>query len=251
MRYKMSLSSGNETTSMTLKSFIVSVLIFLSAGTCWAQSDQEIMQELQIYAATAQSKYQTAKSMMDISQMAGDANQYQLAQYELQYAEQFYNYLNGCASNPAALRNPSALQQLRNNAWEYSYRTEYRDYRPYNQIVGNLQQWVAQRQWESSTPQGQQAYNARRQAAQQNFENHQARHAQANAAFDSYMNSLRASSDQQYKNHQQYVNTIYDRYQYVNPYDGQVYTVPNTYNANPVVQNPDGSYTELVPYQNW
>lgn len=236
---------------MNLKTFIISVLIFLSAGTSQAQSDQEIVQELQIYAATAQSKYQTAKSMMDIAQMAGDANQYQLAQYELQYAEQFYNYLSGCASNPAALRSPSALQQLRNTAWEYSYRTEYRDYRPYDQIAGNLQQWVAQRQWEASTPQGNQAYNARRQAAQQNFEANQARHAQANAAFDNYMNGLRYSSDRQYKNHQQYVNTIHDRYRYVNPYDGQSYMLPNTYTTNPVIQNPDGSYTELVPYQNW
>lgn len=236
---------------MQLKAFFISILIFLSAGTCLAQSDQDIMQELQIYAATAQSKYATAQSMLSISQMAGDANQYQLAQYELQYAEQFYNYLNGCASNIGSLRSPAALQQLRNNAWEYSYRTEYRDYRPYDQIAGNLQQWVAQRQWEASTPQGNQAYNARRQAAEQNFQAHQTQHQQNNAAFDSYMNSWRNSSNQQQKQHEQYVNTIHDRYQYVNPYDGQGYMLPNTYSTHPVVQNPDGSYTQLVPYQNW
>ena len=236
---------------MNIKAILVSILVLLSFGSSLAQSDQELQAELQYCAQMAKNNYATYQSALSIFQMAGDSQNYQLTQYEIGYTQQYWNYLEQVANNPNTLRNPQGLHQFRMSAMEYAYRTKFRDYRPYEQIAGNFQQWVAQRQWEVSTPEGQASYNAQRQMAQQNFEANQARHAQANATFDNYMNSLKDASNQQYKDHQQYVNTIHDRYEYVNPYDGQGYMYPNTQSGNPVMQNPDGSYSELVPYQRW
>lgn len=235
---------------MKLKAILLTLVLML-AGPSWAQTDQQLMQELQVSAQIACSNYATSKSMIDIAQMAGNNQQYQLAVYEMQYAEQFYNYLEGLAQNLASLRTPGGYQQYQASLMEYCYRTKFRDYRSYEEILPNLQQWVAQRQWEVSTPEGQQSYYARRQLEEQNFQASQQRIRDNNAAFDSYMQGLRQADAQRDKYHHQYVNTIHDQYEYVNPYDGQSYLYPNTQTTNPVMQNPDGSYTELVPYEKY
>lgn len=237
---------------MSLKRIALLLMtIFALGGPVLAQSDQEILTELKQAARLVNMKYATSKSMVDISRMANDSQGYQLAQFEMQYHEQFYNYLEHLAHNMSLLRSPQGVQDYNLKLWEYDYRTSHRDYRPGDQISGSFQQWVAQRQWETSTQEGQQAYNNRRQAAESAFQAQQANHAQANAAFDSYMTGLRNDSNQRDKYQHQYVNTIHDQYEYVNPYDGQGYLYPNTTSGNPVMQNPDGSYTQLIPYQNY
>ena len=74
----------------------------------------------------------------------------------------------------------------------------------------------------------------------------------AQMANDSQTYQLAAyeNQNQRDKDHHQYVNTIHDRYEYVNPNNGQSYMYPNTQSQYPVVQNPDGTYTQLIPYQN-
>lgn len=235
---------------MKIKSLIVTLLIALQVAVCSAQSSNP-MAELQSAADIVRSKYATTQSMVDIYQMAGNGQGLQLCQVEMQYHNAFYNYLERLAQNPQQLQTPQGWQQYQAEFWEYLYRTENRDYRDTAQIQGNLQQYIARRTWESSTPEGMANYNARRQAAQADFERNQANHRAANRQFDNYMNGLRAQSAQDDKYHHQYVNTIHDRYEYVNPYDGRSYTFPNTQSAYPTMQNPDGSVTTLVPYQNY
>lgn len=237
---------------MNIRKTLILLLTLLSlGGSASAQSDQELLQALQESANLVRSNYAKSEAMLGIAQMANDSQQYQLAQYELQYNQEFYNYLESLAHNLQTLRDPNGRQQYMSKYIEYSYRTSQQDYRPYQQITGNMQQWYAQRQWETSTPEGQQAYQNQRQQAHNNFNAHQNRMQQANQNFDNYMTGLRNDSAQRDKYQQQYVNTIHDRYQYVNPYDGQNYMYSNNHSGTPVMQNPDGSYTQLVPYQNY
>lgn len=228
--------------------FILFLTLLVTAAS---QADPQCEQEIRNAADLCRMKYQTTASMANIYQMAGNAQGYQLCQYEAQYHQQFFAYLEQLAVNPSQLRDPSVYQDYQAKYWEYCYRTKQQDYRSYQEILPAMQQWVAQRQWEASTPAGRQAFQNRQQQNQANFNAHQARHRASTAQFDNYMNGLRQNSIQNDKNHHQYVNTIHDQYEYVNPYDGQGYLYPNTQNGNPVMENPDGSYTELVPYQNW
>ena len=213
-----------------------------------AQTDQAILQQLQQTANLVRSNYSTAQSMLSIAQMANDSQAYQLAQYEMKYHEQAYNYLESLARNPGQLRDPAAARDFNAKYWEYCYRSKHRDYRSYQEIQPALQQWIAQRQWEVSTPEGRQAWQNQQQQAWNNFNANQARHRQANANFDNYMQGLRNASNQRDKYHHQYVNTIHDRYEWVNPNTGNSYVYPSSVN-HPA--NPDGSNTPMVPYQNY
>jgi hypothetical protein len=236
---------------MIMKRIFILCLALLVTATASAQSDLQCQQEIRAAADLVRTKYQTTQSMLDIYQMAGNAQGYQTCQYEMQYHHQYFSYLEQLAQNPGQLRNPSVYQDYQSKYWEYCYRTGNQDYRPYQQIAPALQQWVAQRNWEASTPEGRQAYQNRQVQNQANFEANQAQHRESVNTFDNYMTGLRNDSNQRDKYQHQYVNTIHDRYEYVNPYDGQSYMYQNTYNNNPTMQNPDGSYTELVPYQNY
>ncbi len=234
-----------------MKKIFATILVLLMTGFASAQSDEQLWAGIQENAQSIRSGYQTSISMMDIARMANDSQAYQLAAYEKQYHEQMWEYLRGFAQNPAQLRNPQVAAQARAQLTEYYYRVHHRDYRPYDQIQGNLQAWIAQRQWETSTPEGQRSYYARQQQNQAAFQAHQNQMNQANANFDNYMNGLQSAQLQREKDHHQYVNTIHDQYEYVNPYDGQGYLYPNTQSQNPVMQNPDGSYSQLIPYQQY
>jgi hypothetical protein len=234
-----------------MKKIFVAIFILLNTGLAFAQSDQEIMYHLQMAAQTVRSNYQTSVSEIDIYQMANDAQGYQRAVYEKSLHEEVFACLERVAANPSQLRNPQVYNQLDIYLHEYNYRFSSKDYRPYDQIQGNLQQWIAQRSWEASTAEGQQAYNNRQQQAWNNFNAQQSRVNQANANFDNYMNGLQSAQTQREKDHHQYVNTIHDQYEYVNPNNGQSYMYPNTQSQYPVVENQNGSYTQLVPYQQY
>jgi hypothetical protein len=239
---------------MSVKRILITLLTLLvMSGSASAQTDQQILQELRSTADLVRSKYATTVSMMDIYQMSGNSQGYQTCQYELQYHDQFFNYLKQLGDNPSQLRDPSVFQKYQANYWEYCYRTKHQDYRSYQEIAPALNQWVAQRNWEASTPEGQAAFQNRQIQNQRDFDNGQAAHRAKVNAFDRSFQATREASNQRDKYHQQYVNSaIWEQTQYVNPYDGQSYMYNNNYhNGYPVMQNPDGSYTQLVPYQNY
>jgi hypothetical protein len=234
---------------MNIRKLITILLILCTLGVASAQVDP--MTQLQVKANIVRSKMQTTQSKAQIAQMAGNSQMYRICEVEANCHQYTFNYLQSLAQNPQQLNNPSVQQQLTDNWNEYIYRTSFSDYRPAEQALPSFQQWLAQRQWEVSTPQGQQAYAQRQQNNAAAFQASQNQHRANVAQFDNYFNSVRNDSNQRDKYAEQYVNTIHDRYEYVNPYDGQRYMAPNTYSTPPVMENPDGSYTELVPYQNY
>jgi hypothetical protein len=235
-----------------MRKFLTAIIIFLSTGWASAQSEQQWMQQLQNAANIVRSNYQTSLSMIDIYQMANNPQGVQQAINLRDYHVEMYNYLESVAANVGQLtHDQQAQRQLEANVNEYHYRVKHEDFRPYNQIQPNLQQFIAQRHWEVSTPEGRNSYYAQQQQKQRAFDANQARHREANAQFDNYMDGLQSAQSQREKYHHQYVNTIHDRYEYVNPNNGQGYIGPNTLNQNPYVQNPDGSYTQLIPYQQY
>ena len=235
-----------------MRKFLAVIIIFLSTGAASAQNEQAWMQQLQLAANAVRSNYQTSLSLIDIHRMANNPQGVQQAMFLRDYHVKMYNHLESVAANVGQLAHDRQAQiQLEATVNEYHYRVDHNDFRPYNQIQANLQQWVAQRQWESSTPEGQAAYYAERRRKQQAFDDNQARHREANAQFDNYMNGLQASQLQREKDHHQYVNTIHDNYEYVNPNTGETHLLPNTYSKYPVVQNADGTYTQLIPYQEY
>jgi hypothetical protein len=210
---------------MDMKRPLIFVLSLFLTSHALAQSDQEILQVLRNAADLVRTKSATTQSMLSISQMANNAQGYQ-AKY-----------------------------------WEYCYRTSQQDYRPYQQIVPPMQQWVAQRQWEASTPQGRQAYQNRRQQNQSNWNAYQANRQQQAAGFDNYMKGLRESSNRRDKNHRQFINSINEVETVTNPYDGQQYQIDS--GANQTWMNADGEYIPSddafydpnadydTGYQNW
>lgn len=233
---------------MIIRKLTIFLFLLLTLGQVNAQTPQ---QELQVTAQLLQTKYRTVQSKYEIYQMAGNAQGMQLCQMEAQCHQQMYNYLQQLANNPSYIQSPQGRQEYYNAVWEWDYRTKYQDYRSAQEIAPSLQQYIAQRRWEVTTPQGQAAWQNQQNQRQQAFQAHQNQHQQNNAAFDSYMNSLRSASNQDDKYHRQYVNTIHDNYEYVNPSSGQSYVMPNVFNSAPMMQNPDGSYTQMVPYQNY
>jgi len=218
------------------KHLIILTALFL-AGTAPAQTAQQFLLELQQSAQIVQSKYATAQSMLSIAEMAGDAQAYQLAQYEMQYNQQIYAHLQQLAQNPAALADPAAYEDFQNGMWEYHYRSSQRDYRPYEQITANLQAYVAQRTWEISTPEGRQAYQARQQGNQTAFDAHQRNMAQRSAMMDQnhagFMDNLRNTpsrpADSDYDGHDAFIDGIHDSTSFQDPYSGQQITQDGDY----------------------
>ncbi|GAB4116022.1 MAG: hypothetical protein Tsb0027_06960 [Wenzhouxiangellaceae bacterium] len=214
---------------------ILSALIL--AGTALAQTGQQFLTEIQQSAQIVQTRYATAQSMLSIAEMAGDAQAYQLAQYELQYNQQVYAHLQQLAQNPAALADPAAYEDFQNGMWEYHYRSSQRDYRPYEQITANLQAYVAQRTWEISTPEGRQAYQARQQGNQAAFDAHQRNMAQRSAMMDQnhagFMNNLRNTPsrpvDSDYDSHDAFIDGIHDSTSFQDPYSGRQITQDGDY----------------------
>ncbi len=227
---------------MDTKRTLIFALSFFLTSQVLAQTDQEILQVLRSAADLVRTKSATTQSMQGIYQMANNAEGYRLSQYETQYHQQFFNYLDGLSKNPGQLRNPANAQDYQAKYWEYCYRTSQQDYRPYQQIAPALQQWVAQRQWEASTPQGRQAYQNRRQQNQSNWNTYQANRQQQAAGFDNYMNGLRESSNQRDKSHRQYINTLNEEETVTNPYNGKQYQIDS--GANQTWMNADGEYIQ-------
>lgn len=233
-------TSMNRGIPMDMKRTLIFALSLFLTSQALAQSDQEILQVLRSAADLARTKNATTQSMLSIYQMGNNAQGYRLSQYEAQYHQQFFNYLDGLSKSPGQLRNPAIAQDYQAKYWEYCYRTSQQDYRPYQQIVPAMQQWVTQRQWEASTPQGRQAYQNRRQQKQSNWNAYQANRQQQAAGFDDYMKGLRESSNQRGRNHRLYINTLNEEETVTNPYNGQQYQIDS--GANQTWMNADGEY---------
>jgi len=217
--------------------YLIILCALLAAGAVPAQSGQQFLIEINQSAQIVQTKYATAQSMLSIAQMAGDARAYQLAQYEMQYNEQVYSHLQQLAQNPDALTDPAAYQDYRAGMWEYEYRTSQRDYRPYDQITANLEAYVAQRTWEISTPEGRQAYQARRQGNQAAFDAHQRNMAQRSAMMDqnhaNFMGELRNTPSRppggDYDSHDSFIDGIHNSTSFQDPYSGHQITRDGVY----------------------
>ena len=219
-----------------MKHLIILSLLF-AAGAAPAQNSQQFLAEINQWAQIAQSKYATTQSVLRIAELANNAQMYQLAQYEMNYHQQVYGYLQQLAQNPTALGDPAAYQDYRANIWEYEYRTNQRDYRPYEQITTNLQAYVKQRTWEISTPEGRQAYQARLQGNQAAFDAHQRNMAQRSAMQDqnhaNFMDNLRNTptrpADSDYDSHDAFIDGIHGSTSFQDPYSGQQKTQDGDY----------------------
>ncbi|MEZ5544528.1 MAG: hypothetical protein R3F10_04950 [Lysobacteraceae bacterium] len=250
-------------------------LIGLCASLCVSaqqHNPQAFRADIQQAAQIVQTKYSTSQSMLSIAEMAGSAQEYQLAQYEMQYHHQIYDYLTRLSQQPATLNDPGAYQAYRNTMWEYYYRTDQRDYRPQQQIAANLRAYVSQRQWESSTPEGQRAYEARRTGNQAAFDAHQRGMAEMRAIqdrnHDSYMEQLRntptRSAGSGYDSHDAYIDSIRGTTSFQDPYsetrvskDGQYdywyqdnlgnYHGTNDPNFSPYNNLPPGNWERTEP----
>jgi len=223
---------------MNSMKFLIMLSALFAAGAVPAQSGQQFLSEINQSARIVQTKYATAQSMLSIAEMAGDAQAYQLAQYEMQYNQQVYARLQQLAQNPGALADPAVYQDYRAGMWEYEYRTKHRDYRPYEQIAANLEAYVAQRTWEISTPEGRQAYQARRQGDQAAFEAHQRDMAQRSAMMDQnhadFMGELRSTPNRpagggHYDSHDAFIDGIHDSTSFEDPYSGRQITRDGVY----------------------
>jgi len=222
---------------MNVMKHLIILSLLIAAGAASAQNSQQFLVGINQSAQIVQSKYATAQSMLGIAEMAGNAQQYQLAQYEMNYHQQVYGYLQQLAQNQAALGDPAVYQDYQARMWEYEYRTNQRDYRPYEQITVNLQAYVKQRTWEISTPEGRQAYQARQQGNQAAFDAHQRNMAQRSAMQDqnhaNYMDNLRntptrpAGSD--YDSHDAFIDGIHGSTSFQDPYSGQQKTLDGDY----------------------
>lgn len=159
-----------------------------------AQPESEIRQRLHSDAELVRIQYSISQSMLNMAQMANDPQAYQLAQHELRYHQQFFEYLQGLTRNPQQLRQPASQKEYQARLDEYCYRTHQRDYRPYPQIAEPLRQWLAYRRWEASTPEGQQAFQVRMQQSHQDFED--------------YMCRRRQEADRQERYNRQWMRTI-------------------------------------------
>lgn len=214
-------------------------LILIMSLPSLAQSRRETMYRvISQLGTTVQNNMQQTQQLIQMAQSVGASSyEFEKLQMDMNLHQNMMAYLEYAYQNPDQTLSPAGTAQFVATAQEYKYRYETGDYRPSEQIQGQLQQHAAHDTWQHTTAAGQASLQAERQQAQQSFDNYQAQ--------------ARRDSAQRDKYHRQFVNTIHDRYQYVNPYDGQNYMAPNIYQANPVMQNPDGSYTELVPYQSW
>ncbi|MEE4330826.1 MAG: hypothetical protein V2J10_08165, partial [Wenzhouxiangella sp.] len=164
-------------------------------------------------------------------------NLYQTIQYEMQYHQQIYGYLEQLAQNPGQLADPAAYQAFQSAMWEYYYRTDHQDYRPAQQIQANLQAYVAQRNWEASTPEGRQAYQARRHGNQVAFDTHQRGIAEASAmqdrSFNSFMGNLRSTptrpAGSDYDGQDALIDGIHETTTFQDPYSGHQVTHDGQY----------------------
>lgn len=238
------------------KLFITILTTLLLTGGAWAQRNtaEAAYQSAQIALQNVQMRGQMCQSMMQMAQQMGNQQEMQLCQMELQMHQAMYNGLTQLLQNPQQFNNPQVQQQFLAAMNEYSYRADTRDMRPYPQIQGRLQQYVAHQAWKAGTPQGQAAHQANIQGIQGNTAAMTANHnnrMQTMQGMEAARNQAWANNQAVIDNrHQQNVHAINNEYQYVNPNTNQGYWV-HMNNQNPAVQNADGSWTPLTPYHNY
>jgi hypothetical protein len=241
---------------MLIKSVLSVLLTLLLAGSAWAQSAgaQTWSQLLPVVLNNVQMKSQMTQQFYAFAQQTGNQQQMQLCQMESQLHQAMYSGLTNLMQNPQRLNDPSVVQQLEAAINEYNYRTEARDMRPYEQIQGEIARYVAHATWKATTAQGQAHHQSTINGIQGNTAQMTANHQQRMSNMQSQSNAHNAAWNQNQavldNRHQTFVHGINNEYQYVNPNTNQGYWVPME-NTNPAVVNPDGTYTDLVPYHNY
>lgn len=228
--------------------FLSLTLLLATTASGWSQGQMEahIRETMAIVSQNAQ----TTAQLYSMAQMAGDQQGMQLCEYEAKVHQTLYSELKGLLERPQALADPQTQRALDQTLWEYHYRSQSRDWRPYEQVAQRIQQFKQQRLWMATTPEGQRAFQQRMQQNQSNFESNQAAHRQRQKAFDDSVASWRRDSARDDRYHRQTINTIHDQYEYVDPRNGDSYVTPNTFD-NPTLVDENGESVELVPYQNW
>lgn len=214
----------------------ISVLIlFLASPGSTAVHTSEIQSWMQF----SQTSAQTTRSYIEIMQMGGTPAQLQQARAIMQVHQKVYNGLSYLLQNPQLLQDPAVEAELRSNMLEYQYRVSKDDWRPKEQIAGQIQQWAAYRRWQVSTPAGQASWQNEQNQKAQAFSNHQAQMQSNQQNFDNYMYNVRRRGYNQDLYHKQYVNGIHDQTQYVDPNTGKNYLLPNSYTTN------------MIPYEQY
>lgn len=241
---------------MLMKRTLITLLTTLLLATAgWAQTEaQTLYSGLPIVLNLVQTKMNTNQQAYNWAQQMGNMQQMQYCQAEAQLHQMMMNGLTDLMQNPQRLNDPAVQQQYMNAVHEYNYRTDCRDLRPWDQIQGQLAQYIAHSQWKATTPEGRATHAATVEGIRSNTAASAAAHNQKmnalhqqEAARNQAWNQNQAQQD---INHQRFVHGIYNQYQYVNPNTGQGYWVPME-NQNPAVVNPNGTYTPLIPYQSY
>ena len=238
---------------MQIKKLIVTTLLALLMGTsALAQNEaQSLYNNLPVFMQAVQVKAQVNQQNYAMAQQVGNGQEMQYCQAEAQLHQMMYNGVSNLMQNPQQLNDPAVRRQFLSMFYEWNYRTDCRDLRPFDQIQGPLAQYVQQATWKATTPEGQAAHQATingiNATTAQNTANHNARMAEMSAQANARNQAWNQQQVNQDASHQRYVHGIYNEYQYNNPNTGQGYWVPMEV-QNPAVQNPDGTYTPLTPY---
>jgi hypothetical protein len=242
---------------MSIRKLFLTILttLLLTSGA-WAQRNtaEAAYQAAQMTLQNVQVKAQMSQQMLQMAQQMGNYQEMQLCQVELQMHQQMYNGLTQLLQNPQQFTSPQVQQRFLETVNEYNYRSATRDMRPYAQIQGRLQQFVAHQAWKAGTPQGQAAHQASQAGMQANMAQMTANHnnrMQTNYQIEAARNNAWANNQAVGDvRHSQNIHAINNEYQYVDPNTNQGYWV-HMNNQNPAVQNADGSWTQLTPYHNY
>ncbi|MFA7483759.1 MAG: hypothetical protein WC314_24890 [Vulcanimicrobiota bacterium] len=215
------------------KLFLPILMLAALLSPALAQSDQQIAQLLQSEFNNVRMRSQETQQMYQLAQMGGSQADFQRLAQEQKLHEWMANYLQNLWQNPAPLRTPDGFKRFTDRVLEYDYRISQADYRPYEQIRGRIQAYTQQQVWQSTTPEGQRAFNQNLNTAQRNFDNSQA--------------AVRANSQQRDAQHEAFINsTIWEHSQWQNPNNGSTYLVPHSY-QQPYIQGPGGYYYQMTP----
>lgn len=241
---------------MLIRKLFITILttLLLTAGA-WAQNNAAIFhQTASNQLQLVQMRAQQSQAMMQMAQQLGNYQEMQQCQMEMQMHQMMYNQLGALMQNPQQFQNPQVQKQFTATLNEYNYRCDTRDMRPYAQIQGRLQQYVAHQAWKSGTPEGRAAHQGTIQGIQGNTAANTANHnnrMQTMQGMETNRNNAWANNQAVMDNrHNGNIHAINNEYQYVNPNTNEGYWV-NMYNTNPAVQNADGSWTQLTPYHNY
>lgn len=239
----------------------VTFLLVLGA-VAQGQSVQERIGITRNVLARVQNDYSIAQQLYTSGYNVGNSVSMQCGQFQMSIAQSFGAMLNQALQNPQSLANQQVWDKLNFASVEYQYRQETLDSRPTAQIQNEVQQYAVQLNWRNNTAEGRayqqnqaaqltNAHNQRMANQQAMFNNHQAKMANQQAQFNAYNNNWQAQQARSDWRQEQFVNgVIYENSPFVNPNGGAVQWVPNEV-QNPAVQNNDGTFTPLQPFQNY